>query len=174
MRKLFFSLTFLMVGLFLFPQQKQPAVFTVSGKITQTSSYCGGARPSNEMLEEYAHPKAYRGKTLYVRKGAFNDVKQNIVLKFTADSLGKFTFTLPVGTYCILQAEQVKALDLKKLPDQQGVTKDVACLKTWWKTPLQVLTIKDKNVSGLDFNFHHPCFVSGDIPCMNYNGPMPP
>src|SRR5687767_12559298 len=46
--------------------------FTVSGKVEHTYSYCGGARPSPEMLAEYQTPKPFGGKKFYVRKGKVN------------------------------------------------------------------------------------------------------
>ncbi|MCC6371738.1 MAG: hypothetical protein IT236_12085, partial [Bacteroidia bacterium] len=46
--------------------------------------------------------------------------------------------------------------------------------KEWWSKAYFVLEIKDKNIDGLEFNFHHKCFIEGDVPCLNYTGPMPP
>ena len=146
----------------------------ISGKVTQTSSYCGGAAPSEEMLRQYEQPTPYAGKVFYVRKGNTNDLKQPVVLKFKSDSSGKFSFRLAPGVYSIIQEEQVKALNLKKYVSNSEVSVDQTCLKTWWKKPYQVLVIKDKEVKDLNFNFYHPCFISGDIPCMTYTGPMPP
>ncbi len=149
-------------------------VYNISGKITQTHSYCGGAAPSEEMLKEYSNPKPYKGKTLYVRPGSTNNVKQPVLLKFVADSAGKFSFQLKPGTYAIIQAEQVKELNVKNLPVGNAVQADQECLKAWWKKPYYLLVVKDKKISGLNFNFHHPCFITSDVPCLQYMGPMPP
>ena len=148
--------------------------YTVSGKVTRTSSYCGGAAPSEEILAGYANPSPYSGKTFYVRKGNTNDIKKAVVLKFKADSSGSFSFQLSPGIYSIIQEEQVKALALKKYSSTEFIQVDQSCLKSWWKKPYMILTIKDKDIVDLNFNFYHACFISGDIPCMNYNGPMPP
>ena len=51
---------------------------------------------------------------------------------------------------------------------------DEKCLKAWWAKPYYLLEVKDKDISDLNFTFHHRCFVPGDIPCINYIGPMPP
>lgn len=153
-------------------QTTKKTLITISGKITQTSSYCGGAAPSPEMLEEYETPKPYIGKTLYVRKGNRNNLKEKIILSFKADAKGNFSFQLEPGIYSIIVEEQVKTLTIKQT--NPGVQADTACLKKWWVKPYHLLNVKENNITGLNFNFHHPCFITSDIPCFQYNGPMPP
>src|SRR4051812_11044433 len=109
--KIRFAITLVILNsVFLFGQTKHTALLTVSGKVTQTSSYCGGARPSEEMMEQYNKPKPYAGKIFYVRKGKENN-KKAVVLKFISDSAGNFSFQLPAGSYCIIQQEQLKSPD---------------------------------------------------------------
>lgn len=47
---------------------------TISGTVTQTSSYCGGAAPPKFLLEQLAEPKQYPNKKLHVIKGDTNIV----------------------------------------------------------------------------------------------------
>lgn len=154
--------------------EKPQKEYVISGKITQTHSYCGGAAPSEEMLKACETPVPYKGKTLYVRVGNGNSLKQPILLKFAADAAGNFSFKLKPGVYSIIQPEQVKELDWKQLRAGDAVQVDQECVKAWWKKPYYVLNVKDKNIETLSFNFYHPCFVSSDVPCLQYVGPMPP
>lgn len=153
----------------LYSQEKK---VTIKGKLTQTSNYCGGAAPSDEMLMEYATPKPYAFKTLYVRKGDVNDLKKPIVMKFRSDANGMFSFQLPAGVYSIIQENQAEELDLKKIPTGHYLVANEKCLKEWWAKPLYLLKVtEDKEI---EINFHHPCFVPGDMPCLTYVGPYPP
>ncbi|MEO6304384.1 MAG: hypothetical protein ABIP51_14560 [Bacteroidia bacterium] len=157
-----------------FLAQKRQITYQVSGKITTSSMYCGGVEPSPEMLEEFNKPKPYIGKTLYIRKGRTNDTKQSVVLKFTADSNGKFSFNLAPGIYSIIQREQLKKFKFKENKKELYINADKKCLEDWWKKPYMLLTINDTEISGLNFNFHHACFIGSDIPCYSYSGEMPP
>jgi hypothetical protein len=49
-------------------QKQNMKEYTVSGKVTQSSAYCGGMRPSEEMLNELTKSKPYTGKIFYVKK----------------------------------------------------------------------------------------------------------
>jgi hypothetical protein len=147
---------------------------SISGKVMQTSSYCGGAEMPPEMLEEYSKPYPYNGKVFYIRKGKINSTKAAVVLSFTVNALGKFLYQLPPGIYSIIQESQFKALNLKDYQNNGFTKEDADCLKKWWLKPYYILEVKDKDISNLHFEFHHPCFVSGDIPCVQYDGPMPP
>ena len=146
---------------------------TVSGNVTQTYSYCGGARPSQDMLEQLAVPKPYPNKKFLVIKGDKNTAAHEIIVSFSADSAGNFSFQLPPGTYSILtdeQAKPVSAADYKT----QFITVDEQCLKDWWAKPYYLLEVGAANIKDLKFNFYHRCFIASDIPCLQYDGPMPP
>lgn len=152
----------------------KPVRVTVKGKLTQTSTYCGGARPTEEMLSEYSTPKPYANKVFYVRKGKVNSTKAEVITSFTTDANGEFSFQITPGTYSIIQEKQLKKLNSKDLKSDNYVKVDAKCMKAWWTKPFYLLEVKTENVTIPDWNIHHKCFVSGDIPCMNYEGPMPP
>lgn len=155
-------------------QAKKINYYSVSGYVSLTGSYCGGAAPSEEMLEALSKPYAYIGKVFYVRKGKTNDLKQPIILKFKTDSSGKFSFKLPPGNYCIIQEEQKNSFGKMKYPKASNITVDKTCLFDWWKKPYYILEIKDKAITGLDFKFTKRCFIPGDVPCLTFTGPFPP
>lgn len=147
--------------------------YVVSGEVTQSLQYCGGMRPSEEMLAERKTPRPYVNKKFHIRKGNKNSLASPVLLSFTADSNGYFSIDLPAGIYSIIQTEQVKKLDLNKYKSYH-IKVDEQCLKTWWAEPYYVLEIKNENITGLKFHFENRCFIEGDVPCRRYTGPLPP
>lgn len=147
--------------------------FTVSGTVTQTGSYCGGAVPSKEMLAQLSTPKPYAEKKFHVIKGDTNTPSHKIILSFTTDEQGKFSFSLRPGTYSIIQDEQATPLNVKEYKTKT-ISADENCLKIWWAKPYYVLRVKRADITGLEFKFHHRCFLPNDIPCLQYTGPYPP
>jgi hypothetical protein len=154
-------------------QLKPKDKVTVSGKVTQTSSYCGGARPTDELLEELATPRMYSGKKFHVIKGDTNVVTHQLILTFVTDENGNFSFELEPGTYSLLTDEQATEPDYKKY-STKDVGLDESCFKSWWATPYYKLNIASTPLTHLNFNFTKRCFISHDIPCLRYRGPMPP
>ena len=152
----------------------KPVRVTVNGKLMQTSSYCGGAQPSAEMLAEVQKPVPYANKVFYVRKGKVNSTKAEVITSFTTDANGEFSFVITPGTYSIIQEKQLKSLKSSDLKSNGDQVVDAKCMKTWWTKPFYLLEVKTENVTIPDWSIHHPCFVKGDIPCISYNGPMPP
>ena len=146
---------------------------TVSGNVTQTNAYCGGARPSDEMLAELAIPRSFPNKKFHVIKGETNTASREILLSFTSDSVGNFSFQIVPGTYAIIVDVQAQAPDSKKYTSQY-VKMDSTCFKDWWSKPYYLLEVGNANIKGLNFQFNHRCFVQYDIPCLRYDGPLPP
>lgn len=146
--------------------------YIVSGKVTQTFAYCGGAAPPKQILDKLAIPVAYVGKKFYIRAGKTNNTKARIVTSFTTGNDGEYSFRLSPGTYSILLEEQVKKI---KAADYNSANQQVdeKCLHEWWMKPYFILKIKDTDIKLLNFNFHHPCFITTDIPCLSYLGPSP-
>ena len=155
------------------------AVITVavSGTVTQTNSYCGGARPPDEILTQLATPRPFPDKKFHVIKGETNTVNHEIILSFTTDSVGNFSFKVPAGTYSIILDEQTQTPDAKKY-QTQFLKMDEACFKDWWAKPYYLLEVSPSSqtttIKGLNFEFHHRCFIQYDIPCLQYSGPLPP
>ncbi len=148
--------------------------FFIKGKVTQTWSYCGGAAPTEEILEQCERPQPYNGKVFFLRKGKVNSISEPVVLSFTVNASGTFSFQLPSGVYSIFQEPQLKPFNKKEYPLGSYTNEEIECLKKWWMQPYYVLEIKEKDITNLKFEFHHECFAINDIPCLQYIGPMPP
>ncbi len=152
----------------------KPVRVTVTGKLMQTNSYCGGIAPTPEMEAEYQKAIPYGGKVFYVRKGKVNSAKAEVITSFTTDAKGEFSFQIIPGTYSIIQAKQLKPLKAADFKSTESLQVDAACMKEWWVKPYYLLEVKTSNITIPGWSVHHPCFVSGDIPCISYTGPMPP
>jgi hypothetical protein len=149
--------------------------FTISGTITQTQSYCGGARPPQELLEKLQSPRPYPGKKIYFRKGDKNSLDMKYLWQAISDSTGHFNVRLPAGSYCVIEEDQVNALDVdafKKKYCTQYLIADEACLKQWWGKAFLTFDVGNADKKDLNMNFHFPCFTKG-LPCMKYTGPLP-
>jgi hypothetical protein len=154
------------------PKPKKPSMWLVSGKVEKTFAYCGGARPSKEVLENLQSPVAYAGKKFYIREGRINTTSAKIVASFVTDSAGNFKVSLKPGTYSIIVEEQLNTIKASDLQTTE-LKVDEQCLKQWWSKPLQVIQVKGV-VNNLKFSFHQRCFIGSDIPCISYTGPTPP
>ena len=150
--------------------QRKAKYYNISGTVTTTSSYCGGAAPSQEMLAEINKPKPVAGKQLFIFTG--NQISDSSLLlsSFTTDSLGHFQIKLKKGTYCIVEVQKSKPLKIPK--DDENSKWDVDCLKEQHSQCDYQLNVIDKNVDDVKINFHQPCGWSR--PCLQYEGPLPP
>lgn len=147
--------------------------YQISGNVTVTNSYCGGAPPSNEMLQKITAPKSYVGKKFHVRLGEINTSNTPLLKSFTVDENGNFSIQLPAGKYAIIQDEQASPMEAKALK-RENIKVDELCLKKWWEKPYYILEVKNEAITNLKFEFHKRCFINSDIPCLQYTGPMPP
>ena len=146
--------------------------YTLSGKVEQRSLYCGGARPTQEMVNELTKPIPYPGKTFYLKKGTTNSIQEKVIESFTTDQQGHFSIKLPAGTYSIILEEQLQEIDPKKYQTERQKV-DTQCLVDWWKKPYAIVEVHDQNIDSLQFLFTHRCFLKTDIPCITYDGPLP-
>ncbi len=149
---------------------------TVSGKVVQTSNYCGGANPSEEILEFLRKEKSFPNKEVFVRAGSVNAIKQTILQKFTSDAEGNFKILLPPGDYCFIDDSKK---GIWKVPDFTKENQNLApsehyrltseeCLKQWWQTCDKTLKVEKQNLKAIVIKYHRgcnpPCVVGGPKP----------
>ncbi|MFM9984312.1 MAG: hypothetical protein ACKVOK_03720 [Flavobacteriales bacterium] len=146
----------------------------------QTSQYCGGARPSDEMLQEFQTPKPLSGQLCFIRKSETNKISSTPVASATTDNLGKINIALAPGTYCLVLPNKVDSAAYKMYLTKFGEATpnysaiDKKCLDQWFKKPELVFTVTDaKQPTTAEFTIHHPCSWH-TIPCADYSGPLPP
>ena len=153
----------------------QEKKYKISGKILQTSSYCGGTISSQELIDQMKKEKPFPNKKLYIRNGNIN-TESNVVQEFTSSEDGKFIINLPSGKYCII--EDIKKDELK-IPDFSEMNKNLPsysqyhvesdeCFQNWWSTCDNVLSVENKDISNFEIRFHQSC----SQPCVS-GGPIP-
>lgn len=156
---------------------KKPAVvlpvFTLKGKIVLVDSYCGGAAPSRELLEEIRRPKPYLEKYFFLKRGDANSAKNPVIDVIIVDSLGNFSLELKQGVYCFIQDFQTKPLQLGNYKTSGNFQfQGDECMRKYWADCYLTIDLK-QNINDLIITVYKKCFSDGN-PCMIYTGPMPP
>lgn len=147
--------------------------YAVSGRVEIRSSYCGGARPSQEMLDEYAIPKPAKDFVLVIRSGEVNDFGVPIAKTVTTDEEGHYSTELPAGTYCLALVEKAQQPDYSKL-DSKTYQVNEPCSKEWLNKCELTFQVEEGPVTGLHLLLRKRCFQANFNPCIAYNGPLPP
>jgi hypothetical protein len=148
-------------------------------KTTSTSSYCGGARPPEELLQELQSPKPLSFKEIVIRQGRANDVEGEIVFEGASDQEGNLKVLLKPGEYCLMSAEKKDRQYFNSLLKKFAVETesysviDKICLENWLSEPDLTFTVEQNRAQAYSVNFHQPCEWSA-VPCVNYKGPYPP
>ncbi|MEX1192965.1 MAG: hypothetical protein WEA99_13435 [Brumimicrobium sp.] len=148
-------------------------------KITFSESYCNGAAPSEETMEELNKPKPATQKKVYLRKGDSNDINKPIDYTFTTNDNGIIEGEIPEGKYSIVLGDkknQAKFDHLVKLygegtADQAPI--DQECLKKHFSTPEAVLTVKKDGENHASIHYKTKCPWT-KVPCSDYKGGIPP
>lgn len=145
----------------------------VEGVVTRNYPYCGGARPSEEIMAEANSPKPFAGKMLHLIRGDFHAKDREVMASFETDSAGKFSFDLIAGSYVVLTDEQFNKTPLKEFTSEL-IKGDEVCYNEWLDKPVLSFTVSDRDIKDLKIHFQYRCFVNTYIPCMHYDGPLPP
>jgi hypothetical protein len=146
----------------------------VTVKVTYTSPYCGGARPSDQMLEDSKKPKPLPGQLFYVKPGKENSMSVNALAQAETDTSGKMVFKLPLGKYMLLLPVQTVEMDTNSYVTNQYYRYDRKCLIEWWKKPVIVFDVYHSGESTVNVHLTKKCFLNGWSPCEYYIGPKPP
>ncbi|MES2556909.1 MAG: hypothetical protein V4604_12205 [Bacteroidota bacterium] len=115
------------------------------GTILNTQSYCGGARPPQELLTELATPKPYGNRSL-----VFVHTVSHKEYGFVTDEHGHYEVELPLGKYELRPGKRYNN-------EEENYTYDPNC-SVWLKhvfSTLEVLPPFSDNIK--DFTVHIPC-----------------
>jgi len=88
----------------------------ISGDVTFTHIYKGGAAPSDEVLQRCCSPKKYAGKKLYVKKNYYSKVLYTI----QTDSSGRFTACLRAGKHKLYLNNEINEAKSEALNSGKG------------------------------------------------------
>jgi hypothetical protein len=151
----------------------------VVGVYTENYTYCGGARPSQEILDnaEKAIPTA--NKVLYLKKGVSNNTKQKKLFRVLTDANGQFNFSLAPGKYYIVGSDKIDTKYFQLLLTKYGKDSktykaiDKKCLNNWLAEPLYSFEVKSSNNDTIKILYTKPCDWNS-IPCAQFTGAVPP
>ena len=134
----------------------------VSSQINFIQPYCGGARPSAEMLANAEKPQPYANKTIIFvsARGKVDSAKTN--------AAGLFSANLKPGSYKLFEAWRY----YKKATGGMLVSDfDKECLKGEWKKEIKEIIITKKETKILDKNaiieicpWNLPCILESRKP----------
>jgi hypothetical protein len=106
-------------------------------KLTYLAPYCGGARPTKQVLEEAEKPKPYAARTVIISKAGRIDSART-------DTGGILRKKLRTGSYRLIESWRY----YKRTPDGMPLTNyDSSCLKSEWTKEFGVLTLTSKSQS---------------------------
>jgi hypothetical protein len=130
-------------------------------QLKQQHQYCGGARPSPEILAKYEKPFPYANKKLVMI--ASNGKTDTVI----TDANGKLTLKLKDGTYKLYESWRY----YKKTPDGSGRENyDSSCLAQRWEkvdVSIEIKKRKSKITNEIDQAYcpHTiPCLLNPHIP----------
>lgn len=182
MFRVFISVLLLSISLGSCAQRKKMtagAEITVYGTLTQTSMWCGGARPPEELVKELATPKPLDTYDLYIRKDT-NNLSNPILYKVKTDKNGNFTLKLKAGKYVVVDSKKkdkatYKATLEKYKTETETTGKiDKDCYAQFVATPdFEIVVPKSaKGSIKVSHNYHRTCDWVG-TPCVEYKGALP-
>lgn len=153
---------------------KEGKKINVSGTVTKTHSYCGGARPNDEILAQLGVPKPIGNKKIYIKKGEINSFGSKTILTLTTDSIGNFHARLRPGKYLIVDSTRNDLTHYNTLlktykeqtKDHEPI--DTVCLKEWYLKPDCVFEVAGAELKNISVNYLKPC--PEYIPCCMYRG----
>ncbi|MFN0031188.1 MAG: hypothetical protein ACKVOR_03410 [Flavobacteriales bacterium] len=160
-------------------QKANSNVIDVKIYLTQTSSYCGGAEPPDELLIELATPQPLSGKKLHIKKGSNNDPRITPIASLNSLADGLAEMQLEPGSYCVVYDNKVDSAYFKMLLSKHSVATqsyseiNKKCIERWLLTAEYSFIVHKDSSNVHTFNHHNQC-AWGGLPCMNYNGPYPP
>jgi hypothetical protein len=160
--------------------ESMPEKSLIKINVTQTYSYCGGAYPPDEVLQQLSTPKKLPNQKVFIRPGTLNDWNVPVVAESISDINGVAMVELMDGIYCIVYENKVTTTYYKQLLQQFGNKTveeggiDKNCLEQFIKTPEAIFEVKNgKTATPIIVNLHHGCPWER-TPCLPFDGNLPP
>ena len=108
-----------------------PPTVEIRGSAVGVRSYCGGAPPTRQILDELRTPRPEAGLPLVFRRGDTNTPGGPIEAETRTDASGHFVVRLPPGSYCVVDGAK---RDDHAPPASGPVTPDPVCYRRWLRT----------------------------------------
>lgn len=141
--------------------------------ITHFTPYCGGAHPSEEILEMQYQ---LLGNTAFILLNLETLEKVNV----QTNAQGVLYLNLPKGRFAIRELFKECSFSefVERNPPRSGSyffpSPDSDCYRNWWSSHLGEFEITDlAQLQSFTWGTGDRCFT-GSNPCIEYNGPYPP
>ena len=150
--------------------QKKTAM--IKGKILVHLPYCGGAKPSKEIVKGKNVP--YKSAVFYVKSSMNNDLKKQTISKIETDINGEFTLNIPQGKYFIIHEDKTLSFEKYLLkynipkPNYEFIGEKEA--KIIFETADFEFVVEENKP--IEIIYQSKCFV-GMNRCLKYTGPLP-
>jgi hypothetical protein len=156
--------------------------YNITFSITQTMNWCGGMRPSDEMLKEFSSPKPFPNKWIYVKKNTKGKLQIDlpIIDSFESNENGEINCSFPEGNYQIVEVWNKDRIVYKSTLEKYKIATDITdtidrkCFDKVFNQPYYQFQVSklSKSKKNHKLNFHKTCNYSGSI-CVRYKGPYP-
>lgn len=144
-------LTFLILGFSALAQKK-----SVTLELSYYEPYCGGARPSDEILAEAQKPKPYAGKkVVLISSSGKADT-------LSTDAKGKIKVKLKSGEYTLMEAWRYYKRSFNGAPLEHF---DKECLKAEWVKTIALISVGKKKTK-ISFTNELTNYCEWSIPCL--------
>ncbi len=143
----------------------QPPKGNILFIITKTTPYCGGANPSEEIVQESVRKKIPYGESYYIIEGSKNSNGRRIIDTLKLDSTGKVCSSLKPGIYSLINEFQFNKLVVDK--DKF----DFACMNENWSNALISFKVLQNTCDTITYNIAEGCPYI--IPCSLLQQPIP-
>jgi hypothetical protein len=141
---------------------------TVSGTIYIQKAYCGGARPSEEMVQGLRQPAS--NFTLYYKTNDLVTIEHvSTIDSVKTDSAGHYTLRLHKGQFCFFEKWKMDRLSIPK-DDKFNHWDSVCYLQQYQTCDFSINIQSDTSQANIILQRHCPW----NTPCNNYTGPLPP
>ncbi len=160
------------------PVAQETKNVSISGIVYQTEAYCGGAAPSQRILDDLQTPKPLAGKNLYIKAGKENDPDAPVVAEATSNDSGGFSVSLPPGWYVIVDENKKDKASYNymlanfEVQTEQYSAVDKKCLDSWVVKPELAFEVKEATAEAVSVTFHKPCSWNS-FPCVKFIGDRP-
>ncbi|MBI5488347.1 MAG: hypothetical protein HY905_13520 [Deltaproteobacteria bacterium] len=151
------------------------AAGTGCGRLTTTSTYCGGPAPSQEMLDALATPRPAGGILLIASPGGVYDPSQPETARLTTDGDGRFTLAAAPGTYCLVVMAKADFLGPQgdpgageAIPVPSFAPGVGECMDQWARTCDAVVTVGGAPGAAAEFNIAYGCSENPCLPSVPY------
>jgi hypothetical protein len=143
----------------------------VKGTIQTHQPYCGGAKPSEEMMKGTTTFSA--NQTFYLKPGLSHVKETPVFMSFQTDENGQFEIKIPAGDYVVLSQDKIDSFEtyLKKYKVTSTYVEYLGedCSKRNYDAADFILRVKSDTT--VVYTYKSKCHT-GTNPCVRYTGPQ--